>query len=379
MTRQGFSVDGLRRRTEVVVDSEWNTRIVVAVERRVRRRRLIGRATVGAAAVLLLGSAAWWRLSPTPQQSASLAQAPASPAQDDRIVHFDDWATGRLATVESHAVVTERSPSHTTVAVSAGAVGFDVTHTGREFRVDAGPIRVVVVGTAFIVDRRSDGVDVSVQRGRVRVEADGATVAVGAGEKRWFPITTATATAMPTAADEIQPAPTPSPIEASRPSPGPRVLKHPTPRWRVLAQRGDFRRAYRLLGRPGGTPRDEVEELLLAADVARKSSHFAAAIPYYDRVIVSHADDPRAALAALSKGRVALHQLGRPREAAAAFAQARALSLPEGLSEDALIGEVTAWRRAGEAGKARTVAEEFIRRYPRSPSVENVRRLGDLR
>jgi tetratricopeptide (TPR) repeat protein len=219
-----------------------------------------------------------------------------------------------------------------------------------------------------------------VRRGRVRVESARETLAVSAGEEHWFP----TEVPEPETAG-APPAPATAPPSATittttdRHRAGGGARKHATPRWRVLAQRGDFHRAYMLLSQTGGTPRDDVEELLLAADVARRSSHFAEALPYYDRVIQSHAADPRAGLAALTQGRIALHRLGKPRDAAAAFAQARALTLPDALVEEAMLGEITAWRRAGEIDKARAVAAAYVQRYPRSPSAENLRRLGDLR
>jgi hypothetical protein len=373
MTRQAFSVEEIRRRTEVSVDRRWNERILATVERQVRRRRLVRRVSIGTLGVtagLLLGVVAWWRWAPGQGQvgpiPTSLASRASQPAAAE-IIRFDEGATGRLVSTRSWAAVSQRSTGHTTVTVRAGAVLFEVEHTGREFRVEAGPVHVIVVGTAFGVDRRDDGSRVSVRRGRVRVETDGGdAVVLSTGEERWFPNPASVA------------APTDEPAVAFRlgtSAPKQRV----TPRWRVLAQRGDFTRAYKLLGRPGERPRDDVEDLLLAADVSRRSSHFAEAIPYYDRVIREHDRDPRAALAALTKGRITLHQLGRPFDAAAAFAKARALSLPEALAEDAMAGEVVAWHRAGEPAKARQVAGEYVKQYPAGASIANVKRLGGLK
>jgi transmembrane sensor len=215
-----------------------------------------------------------------------------------------------------------------------------------------------------VVDRRDEGVRVLVRRGRVRVEVEGAKMAVSAGEERWFPV--------------ARPAP-PPPVATEGSRVRASARQRPTPRWRLLAQGGDFQRAYKLLGQPGSKPSDAIEELMLAADVARRSNHFAEALPYYDRVILTHSGDPRAALAALTKARITLHRLGRPREAAAAFAQARGLSLPEAFIEEAMLGEVMAWRRAGEPARAQAIAAEYLRRYPGPSSAENVRRLGDTK
>jgi len=381
MTKQAFSVEEMRRRTEVAVDRGWNERILRRVERRIRRGRLAARATLGAAALLAIGAGAWWRLAPGAPELASAPAtrplpgpaAPAGTPEPATTLRFDDGATGQLEAPGSRARVTERSPARTTVEVSAGAIGFEVAHTGREFRVQAGPVLVTVVGTAFTVERQAAGVRVSVRRGRVKTEIGGHSATLDAGQQRWFA----------TPAAPLAPPEPPAPERASAPVParaaaGGASTRRATARWRLLAQRGDFKRAYQLLGQPGENPRDDVEELLLAADVARRSNHFAEAVPYYDRVIARYDGDPRAALAAMSKARIVLYQLGRPQEAASAFAQARALSLPDSLAEDALVGEVTAWHRAGQPARARAAAEEYLRRYPAGSALASVKKLGGL-
>lgn len=51
-----------------------------------------------------------------------------------------------------------------------GEAFFDVLHTGDTFRVQAGPARITVLGTAFNVRHRDDRTAVVLQRGRVRID-----------------------------------------------------------------------------------------------------------------------------------------------------------------------------------------------------------------
>src|SRR5262249_8117411 len=121
----------------------------------------------------------------------------------------------------------------------------------------------------------------------------------------------------------------------------------PVPSWRPLAESGRFGDAYvALKATAPNSVRDETGELMLAADVARLSGHPADAVPYLERILGSRGSDPRAGLAAFTLGRVLLEELGRPAEAANAFARARRAGGP--LAEDALAREVEASSRAGD-------------------------------
>jgi transmembrane sensor len=91
-----------------------------------------------------------------------------------------------------------------------------------------------------------------------------------------------------------------------------------------------------------------------------------------------HAADARAPLAAFTLGRVLLTELHRPREAAAAFASARALAPSGAFAEDALAREVEAWAKAGEVAQARARAEEYLRLYSRGRRADVVKVLGGL-
>jgi outer membrane protein assembly factor BamD (BamD/ComL family) len=77
-------------------------------------------------------------------------------------------------------------------------------------------------------------------------------------------------------------------------------------------------------------------------------------------------------------GRLLLVQLGRPHEAAEAFATVRELG-PEGwLTQDALAREVEAWSKAGKIEEAYVRAQLFIRNYPQSRRRRVVELYGGL-
>ena len=115
---------------------------------------------------------------------------------------------------------------------------------------------------------------------------------------------------------------------------------------------------------------------MLAADAARLSGHPAEATPYLERIVRKYRGDVRAPLAAFTLGRILLYQLGRPGEAADAFALVRKI-LPEGpLSSDALAREAEAADRAGQRERARGLAEEYVAKYPSGRRLESVRRYG---
>jgi len=294
--------------------------------------------------------------------------------------HLDDGSLVGPVGDEAVFAVREVTPERVTVGVSRGRVRCDVhPNPARVFRVEAGTVLVEVLGTAFSVERlANDDVRVDVERGRVRVSAPGRTRDLRAGEGEVF-----VGHVAPPAPSADVPAPTPTgavPIaEASSLPNAPRP--EATGRgWKKLAAEGAFDDAYDAVRHEGGSRvvRDDVEDLLLYADVARHSHHPAEAVEPLQRISSKHRTDPRASLAAFTLGRVLLDELGRPSEAAAAFADARALQPDGALAEDALAREVEASSRAGDTAKAHGLAELYLTRYPHGARSRLVRRHGGL-
>ncbi len=375
----------------------WSDERVQRVEgdmlRRHTRRR-VKRAALGALVTLVVvaaGSMLWLRR----PQMLTLADGSSIALQDRKSV----------------ARVLANTAERTVVELVSGGALFDVTHVeGRLFRVEAGRVAVEVLGTRFVVERGASAVKVRVERGRVRVLGAGPAHILAAGETLELPIGSASSVpSVPVPVDapatvrqpaapadaptESPAAPVPVPVAAPLPvtvdplAPdevvAPKAVRHtapPTPpTWRAPAEQGDFDRAYRELSRSGAkSVRDVPNELLLAADVTRLSHHPLEAVPLLERVVRDHPKDPRAPLAAFTLGRALLDELGRPQQAADAFARARALAPTGPLAADALGREVEAWSRAGDTSRARARAEEYLRAYPKGARLTSVRRFGGL-
>jgi transmembrane sensor len=246
---------------------------------------------------------------------------------------------------------------------------------------------VTVLGTVFTVALDPQAVRVEVERGRVKVDGVEGTRVLAVGESGRFPTRSPGVPADPATAEPVPlqaPAadiagaatvvPTPEAPAGARSTPS-----AAQPSWRALAKDQNYVGALaRLTAEGPNAVRDTPEDLLLEADVARLGGRPDRAVAPLQRVMADHPFDPRAPLAAFTLGRTLLEQLGRPREAARAFATARRLDRGGTLTQDALAREVESWAGAGEAEQAHERALEYTRLYPHGRRLAAVRRLGGL-
>lgn len=329
-----------------------------------RQRRTFGAA---AGALVVIGAAfTAWPHQPgvaPPAQTRSAPVAPAPPpmaAVAERHMQFEDGSQLELLDPATRVVIDEVVRERVSVRLVSGRVRVDVVpRKERAFRVECGLVSVEVLGTAFELKREGERTHVSVLRGRVAVHAPEGTIQLSADEAGWFP----------RVADE-----------PARHRPPRRAARAPAAdsNWQAQAKRGDYKRAFELMPSGPDAVEDDVESLLLAADAARLSGHPAQAIPFLRQVTERHPKDPRASLAAFTLGGVLLNQLDRPREADAAYARARSLSLSATLAQDALARQVEAAKRAGDAARVHELAREYLRRYPDGRRVQWVREASGL-
>jgi transmembrane sensor len=335
---------------------------------RKRRARAAWASGAAIACVALLLVVSQWQ---SPSDSAATTPGVQLPSVAGDALHLQlaDGSEVWLHDAQARVRVDEVTPAHVALELQAGQAHFDVRHhENRVFRVRSGEITVEVLGTAFELEREAARTRVLVSRGRVAVTWPGGRSELAAGEAGWFPRPAPVAAKDPplTAARNAKVTP-----RKSRP-----VSAHNA--WREPAERGDFDHAYELLTDSGHSVADDVEELLLAADTARLSGHPSDALPYLRRVVEQHRSDSRAPLAAFTLGGVLMQQLGQPREAEAAFARARELSLNASLAEDALARQVEAAYRAGDSPRARALAREYLDQYPKGRRMHAVQRFGGL-
>lgn len=388
MSNLELRLDRVRRR----LDARWSDarleRNLVNLHRR-RRRRIVAKSVGGAVGMLVVAvfAARMWTAgdaSPAPSLAARVEQPTAlprptstrtpdaEPAQE-RGIALPDGSRLTLIEADSRWSLVSSSSELLHVALHGGAVDFDVTHgLPRLFRVSAGHVIVEVLGTSFTVSVRDETVRVAVNRGRVRVSGKDVLRDLGAGESATFVESSTRERTPPSPRAPAEPGPTAERSASSDPPQSTRRDPGDDSGWRALAQAGEFDAAYEVMRRETDIA-DAPEDHLLAADVARLSGHPEEALDHLGRVVSDHPQDPRAPLAAFTLGRVLLVQLGRAREAADAFRQARSMA-PEGsLAEDALAREVEASAQAALHDRARVLAVEYIARYPAGRWLKSVR------
>jgi transmembrane sensor len=333
-------------------------RLRVGLRRR-KARRVLGVSLAGALCVFAVA----YSLYP-PRE----AFKPVVPVQADVLFSLGDGSTVTGVDQGSRIITRTVSPHRVVLDLVAGGAQFDVTpDQDREFRVNTGLVSVVVLGTKFTVSLREERTRVEVQRGRVRVEWERGQQILAPGERGIFP--PVEAQAEPNSVGEAEkPAVVPSPAPARSAAD-----------WRIFARRGDFTSAYRMVhDKSRAFVLAEMDDLLLAADVARGAGHPAEAVPFLERALTLHNGDSRSAVAAFTLGRVRQTDLDDPAGAATAFALARAIAPKGPLAEDALAREVESRFNAGDKIRARALAEEYVKTWPSGARLRAVRHFGGL-
>jgi transmembrane sensor len=290
-------------------------------------------------------------------------------------IRLADGSLVQAQDTSTNIVVRTIATSRVLFDLERGAATFDVTpNPERRFEIQVGNVYVSVLGTNFVITRDDANrrVRVDVSRGRVAVRYPDGETELGMGESEWF--SQGGREADDSASGE---APESAEVAARDSTRGHHRVRRGE--WRALAQDGEFERAFDTLRRSGeGNSLDDVGELLLAADAARYSGHPEEAVRWLRRAIDRDRRDPRAPLAAFTLGRVLVQQLGRPREAALAFAEAQRLAPSGTMTEDALAREVECWSRAGEPALAASRARTYLDHYPDGRRIGAVRRYGGI-
>ncbi|MBL8950331.1 MAG: FecR domain-containing protein [Myxococcaceae bacterium] len=275
-----------------------------------------------AAAALIAVAVVWLKPAPVAPLPGPLALADdgALPeVLEGRSWHFADDSTLTLEDGAAVQVVANQ-PSQLTLLVRRGKGRFHVTPGGpRKWVVEAGLVSVEVVGTLFTVDRQSDGVCVSVERGSVIVRGDhlpDRLVRLDAGKS--------------TCARPEPVADVPAPSPAPEPTPAPAPLPAPKP---------------------------TADALLAAADRARAAGNDTLAAQQLAKLLEDWPGDASAPSAAFTLGRLELERLQRPADAARHFTLA---ARSPALAGDARLRQVEALAAAGNLAAAEAAARAAI-------------------
>ncbi len=347
----------LRRHLEAELTEQDVARLVRGgAERRQRRRArrtlgvglILGAAAAVAVAVVLRFSAVGSGLAraPLPPQGP-VAMPHASPAPGAlEVVKLHDESRAIPLEPGTHVAVEEDARERVQLRLDRGRARFEVTRRAeRAFSVRAGSVTVSVIGTTFGVELVADRVGVSVEQGAVEVDWGVGRKRLLAGERGWFPPLVVTSTPEVAGPDASDP-------RSHQPNPG---------------HTGSTR-----------TPARGAQELLTEVDAARSQGQPERAVELLRQILREHPSDPRSPLAAFTLGRVLLNELGRPREAAAAFHTVRQQGPAGQFDEDALAREVEAWSRASERERARALASVYLERYPAGRHARRVKALAGL-
>lgn len=373
------------------------------------RRTGLGLAFAAGLLALLL-----WPREPEPALTlAKLPSALLAPPSSSLLFTLSDGSWLELAP-SAWLKVHEASADRVELELVRGQARVDVApRRDRRFAVRVGAETVEVLGTRFVVGLEVGGGWVKVEEGTVQVVGAHGQVPVSAGSSRRMAAPDPVESEPPPeSAPETPAAPPrgskPAPLRPSsrarRPSPGARARPAPSlerapppgaaasraatsaaaepspeaptdaakpppaaPDWREAAERGAHRLAYQRLT-PAGLRRlstqADAETLFLAADVARGAGDARMATEILMALLRRFPNAPSAPLAAITRARVLLETLDRPREAALAYEQAVQLGLPEPHAESARAGRVQAWARVGDAERARRAAQDYHRIYP---------------
>jgi transmembrane sensor len=331
-------------------------RIVVGAGLR-RQRRRMGRMALAigatcASAVAILVMALHGHESPNAEHAAKQLAAPLQKPQlpaANPIVRLADGSTATALDPTTEISIAEDKDDRAELLLTRGRGRFDVKpRPSRTFVVHAGNVTITVLGTLFTVERVADRVGVAVERGNVRVDWGVGSAILEESSSGWYPPLVISGLDEHTTSQETK----------ARSTDG---AKRDNASALVAAKA------------------ESAADLLLAADKARASGQAKKGAELLRRLLSEHRDDARAPLAAFTLGRMLLMELARPREAAAAFAEARRLAPRGSFAEDALAREIEALSRAELPGLARTRREEYLRLYPDSRRAASLKVMSGIK
>jgi len=265
-----------------------------------------------------------------------------------------DFADGSFAVPFGDAQVVPILVSDTRIELrqARGSVSYEVVpRPERTFVVRAGGVSVQVLGTAFRVDRQDHKVEVRVERGRVEVTRGTHSVVLSAGEHVVLddaevpapPAVTASVASEgvedATSSADVAPAHSAAEVDAGAETPPPPTVR-------------------------------SAAELFRAADDARASGNTEGAIRLLNDLVRLHPKDPRVTMAVFTIGRLHMQQ-GRAALAAQSFEACGAALGGEALAEAAL-----ARVSAGQSGRAKSLASQYLERYPKGARAKEMERLA---
>ncbi len=395
--------DSLGRRVAAAQDrlrssnghAEIRARLLARAEQPARARLAwISAGALAVAAGLVLAFFAWPAVRPLTFEHDATGERGtvgawlSAPPERGELLRFSDGSEIELRP-RAQARVAELDRDIARVVLERGAADVRIQSGGdRHWRIDAGPYRVTVTGTAFVVgwDPQREAFELDLREGAVIVEGprlDGArTVVAGQLVQIAAPEPTIVAHVEPRSPSD--PAPVePERVESTPPAPvepprtgrerarrEPRAPSEPTvltvPAWHELADRGSYRDALAAaesLGFATLCTSLPADQLLRLADVARFARKPKRAVEALAAVRSRWAGSEAAATAAFERGRIALD--GGAHGTAATWFETYLREREHGaLAREAMGRLVEALDGAGRSEAARGAARRYLAAYP---------------
>jgi transmembrane sensor len=340
------------------------TRVQSARGERQQRRLRTRRWAVGSAlaAIVLVAGAVGGRWLTEGTETIALTSPIIGPDTAGRLALSDG---SEIELTEGARVEVEvDSPEEVRLIQHDGAARYVVSHRAeRRFVVRCDGVEVEVRGTRFWVRHRAaDGaesasVEVDVEEGRVEVRRGVEHSLLSGGESLRVRVSSDSHVLAPEA------------VEVSEIASDP-LDRDTVPRATEIAaaERPSVRSGARVTPRPTS----DVASLLTEAEEARRAGRLDDAVRALNEVLAQLGDDPRAATAYFTLGRL---ERSRSRHAAAAAAFEAAYGHDGGaiLAEDALAEATISWSVAGRLDRARTSGSRYLARYPDGQYLERVR------
>jgi TolA-binding protein len=314
----------------------------------------------------------------------------AAPPDRELPLHFADGTRFALAPATSARVVSLDDRGAHLVLEKGRALATVVHRRDSQWRVDAGPFQVAVVGTRFDVswDAATRILELKLEQGAVLVSGGllGEALEVRAGQRlrAFADDARVELSGAVEAQQEPQPNDDASPPQAPSAEPARAVPAAATPpasssvappTWRTLAASGKFRDALAAAEQAGFEAecrRSSGRDLLILGDAARLSGAAARAEQAYE---AARKKLPGGGRASYGLGLVAFDHRGDFLRAARYF-EAYLQEQPGGPLRGEATGRLMeAWQRAGRVSNARRVAEQYLSRYPRGPQAARAKQL----
>lgn len=362
-----------------VLDDSVSEEAVQRVWKGVRRRRSAGRQrswrmeprhwAVFASAAMVLAVVFWFLRVPSEARGPllevsgkALNALGAEVASTTRLSDGSYIDLGPGAALE----VLDNDGSSFVCVLRRGRATFDVKPGGpRRWRIEAGALRVEVIGTRFTVDRDRSRVGVEVEHGTVLVRGERVPDGVQkltAGGRLLIDFTERTPLERARAERSENTSAVTSAALAGTGSTSP-----------TRGENADLSAKSNSTTTAALAPNVKVD-LLQLADEQRRRGNIKGAIATLRSASNEPGDSSRRAIAAFTLGKLLLDGAGRPGEAARAFRSCLRLSPPAAIAEDAAARLVEALARSGNREAAARSARDYERRYPSGRRLADVRR-----